>query len=47
MSLSIALSVTAILEDNFPNFYLTCKENNIHYSLLIDMFGKAEMRVKR
>ena len=40
-------SVTAVLEGSFPNFNLACKENSIHYSLLIDMFGMAEMRVKR
>ena len=38
------VNVTAFLEGNFPNFNLTCKENNVHSSLLIDMFGKAEMR---
>ena len=41
------VSVTAVLEGNFPNINLTSKENSIHYSLLIDMFGKAEMQVKR
>ena len=26
------VSVTAVLESSFPNFNLTCKENNVHYS---------------
>ena len=46
MSLSIG-RLTAVLESSFPNFNLTCKGNSIHYSLLIVMFRKAEMRVKR
>ena len=41
------VSVTAVLKGSFPNFNLTCKENSVHYSLLIDMFGKAEMGLKR
>ena len=41
------VSVTAVLEGSFPNFNLTCIENTVHYSLLIDMFLKAEMRVER
>ena len=32
---------------SFPDFNLAYKENSVHYSLLIDMFGKAEMQVKR
>ena len=36
----------AVLESSFPNFNFTSKENNIRYSLFIDTFGKAEMRVK-
>ena len=47
MSMIYWVSVTAVLEGSFPNLNLTCKENSVHYSLLIDMFGKAEMRVKR
>ena len=43
---SMPLSMTAVLEGSFPNFNLTCKESSVHYSLLIDMFGKAEMRWK-
>ena len=43
MFLSIWVSVTAVLEASFPQFNITCKENSIHYSLLIDVFGKAEM----
>ena len=39
--------LTAVLEGSLSNFNLTCKENSIHYSLLIDMFRKAEIRVKR
>ena len=39
-------SVTAVLEGSFPNFNMTCKENRLHYSLLTDMFCKAEMRGK-
>ena len=39
--------MTEFLEGSFPNFKLACKENNVHSSLLIDMFGKAEMRPKR
>ena len=46
MSISIG-QLTAILEGSFPNFNSTSKEKRIHYSLLIDMFRKAEMRVKR
>ena len=46
MSLSIE-SVTAVLEGSFPNFNLTCKENSVHYSLLIDILSKVEMQVKR
>ena len=38
------VSVTAVLEGSFPNFNLTFKENNVHYSLLIDIF--VGMRVK-
>ena len=32
---------------SFPNLNLTCKKNSVDYSFLIDMFGKAEMWVKR
>ena len=39
--------VTSVLEGSFPNFSLTCKENSVQYSFPIDIFGKAEMRVKR
>ena len=46
MSISIG-QLTAILEGSFPNFNSICKEKRIHYSLLIDMFRKAEMWVKR
>ena len=41
------VSVTAVLEGSFPNFNLTCKENSVHYSLLIDILSKVEMQVKR
>ena len=41
------VSVTANLEGSFPNSHVTCKENSVHYSSLIDMFGNAEMRMKR
>ena len=41
------VSVTAVVEGSFPNFNLTCKENSVPYSLLIDMFDEAEMQVKR
>ena len=47
MSVIYWVSVTAVLEGSFPNLNLTCKENSVHYSLLNDMFGKAEMWVKR
>ena len=47
MTCPCLLGVTAVLEGSFPNLNLTCEENSIHYSLLIDMFGKAEMQVKR
>ena len=47
MSMIYWVSVTAVLEGSFPNLNLTCKENSVHYSLLNDMFGKTEMRVKR
>ena len=41
------VSLTAVLKGSFPNFNLTCKENSVHYSLLIYVFGKAVMRVKK
>ena len=41
------VSVTAVFEGSFPNFNLTCKENSVHYSLLVDMFRKEGVRVKR
>ena len=41
------VSVTAVVEGSFPNFNLTWKKSSVPYSLLIDMFGKAEMQVKR
>ena len=40
------VNMTGVVEGSFPNFNLTCKES-VHYQLLIDTFGKAEMRVKR
>ena len=46
MACPYLLGVTAVLEGSFPNLNLIGKENSIHYSLLIDMFGKAEMQVK-
>ena len=45
MSLSIGFDCS--FGGCFPNLNLTCKENSVDYSLLIDMFGKAEMWVKR
>ena len=45
--LYLLLGVTAVLEGSFLNFNWTCKENSVSYSLLIDMFGRAKMQVKR
>ena len=38
------VSVAAVFEGSFPNFNLTCKENSVHYALLVDMFRKAVER---
>ena len=45
--MSVARHVTAVLEGSFPNFNLISKENfSRSLFTLMDMFGKAEMRVK-
>ena len=38
--------VAAVFKGSFLNFNLMGKENNVHYSLLINMFGNPEMWVK-
>ena len=40
--------MAAVLEGSFPNSNLTYKENfSRSLSILMDIFGKAEMRVKK
>ena len=42
------VSVAAVLEGSFPDSNLTYKENFSRLLFILrDMFGKAEMRVKR
>ena len=46
--LNVSISVTAIFESNIsPNFNEVYKKGKVHYSSLVDMVGKTEMRVKR
>ena len=38
--------VAAVFEGSFLNFSLMGKENNVHHSLLMNMFGNPEMQAK-
>ena len=39
-------SGAAVFEGSFLNFSLMGKENNVHHSLLMNMFGNPEMQAK-
>ena len=46
--LNVSISVTAIFESNIsPSFNEVYKKGKVHYSSLVDVVGKTEMRVKR
>ena len=46
--LNVSISVTAIFESNIsPSFNEVLKKGKVHYSSLVDVVGKTEMRVKR
>ena len=45
--LNVLKILTAGFESNFPTFNGADKEYNVLYLSLMDIIGKAEMRVKR